>query len=71
MTTRISVSPLTGCIFQGRINKSGNAFIGEKKDVTSDVLRSVIEKAEYHGGSFDIEAGDRKWVVTVNVIKGE
>lgn len=34
-------------------------------DVTSDVLRSVVEKAEYHGGSFEIQAGDAKWAVTV------
>ena len=36
-----------------------------KTDVTSDVLKAVIDKAEYHGGSFDIEGGDEKWIVTV------
>lgn len=67
MTTRISCSPLTGRILQGRVNKAGNAFIGEKKDVTSDVLRAVIEKADFHGGSFPIQssAGD-EWTVTVS-----
>lgn len=61
----IAVSPLTGRIHSGRVNKAGTAFVGEKKDVTSDVLRAVIEKAEYHGGSFEIEGGGRKWTVTV------
>lgn len=65
MTTKISCSPLSGRIHQGRINSARTAFIGEKKDVTSDVLQAVIEKAEYHGGSFDIEGGGRKWIVTV------
>ncbi len=65
MTTHIGVSPLTGRIFQGRVNKEGNAFVGEKKDVTGDVLRCVIEKAEFHGGEFEIEGGGRKWTVTV------
>lgn len=65
MTTRIATSPLTGRIFSGRINKAGDAFVGEKRDVTSDVLRAVIEKAEFHGGTFDIEGGDQKWVVTI------
>ncbi len=65
MSTRIACSPLTGRIFRGRVNSSGTAFVGEKQDITSDVLRAVIEKAEHHGGSFVIEAGDQKWTLTV------
>lgn len=70
MSSRIGVSPLTGRIFRGRTNSAGNAFVGEKQDVTSDVLRAVIEKAEFHGGTFEIEGGDRKWTVTVTVTGG-
>lgn len=62
---RIGVSPLTGRIYMGRLNKARNAFVGEKQDVTSDVLQAVIEKALFHGGSFDIEGGGKKWTVTV------
>ena len=69
MTTKIACSPLTGRIFQGRINKDQNAFVGQKKDVTSDVLEAVIGKAEYHGGKFEIEGGDRKWLVKVTEVK--
>ncbi len=58
MSKRIATSPLTGRIFMGRINKAGNAFVGEKDDVTSDVLRAVIEKANFHGGGFFIEGSD-------------
>ena len=65
MSTHIGVSPITGRIFQGRANKAGTAFIGDKKDVTSQVLRAVIEKSEYHGGVFDIEGDGNKWIVTV------
>jgi hypothetical protein len=65
MAEHIATSPLTGRIHSGRVNKAGNAFVGEKRDVTSDVLRAVIEKADFHGGSFDIEGGGRKWLVTV------
>lgn len=61
--TRIACSPLTGRIYQGRVN--GSSFVGQKRDVTSDVLRVVIEKAEYHGGAFEIEGGGEKWTVTV------
>lgn len=65
MSARIACSPLTGRIHMGRVNKQGTAFVGEKKDVTSDVLRCVIEKADFHGGSFEIEGGGQKWTVTV------
>ena len=65
MSTHIATSPLTGRIHQGRVNAAGTAFTGTKKDVTSDVLRAVIEKAEFHGGTFDIEGGGAKWIVTV------
>ena len=65
MTSRIACSPLTGRIYSGRLNKLQTAYVGEKLDVTSDVLRSVIEKADFHGGSFVIEGGGEKWTVTV------
>lgn len=65
MTQRIATSPLTGRIYQGRTNKDGTAFVGEKRDVTSDVLCAVIEKAEFHGGSFEIEGGGQTWTVTI------
>ena len=61
----IATSPLTGRIYSGQVNKSMTAFVGEKKDVTSEVLKAVIDKAEYHGGSFEIEGAGQKWTVTV------
>ena len=61
----IAVSPLTGAIFQGRVNKAGNAFLEGKKDITSQVLCAIIEKAEFHGGEFEIRGGNRLWTVTV------
>ncbi len=44
MSTRIGLSPLTGRIYLGRVNRTGDAFIGDKRDITSDVLRVMIEK---------------------------
>lgn len=65
MTARIGISPLTGRAYLGRTNKAGDSFVGEKRDITSDVLRAVIEKADFHGGTFEIESGADKWIVTV------
>jgi len=70
MIKRIACSPLTGRIYQGRVSAKGDSFIGEKQDVTSDVLLAVIEKADYHGGSFDIEGGGKRWLVTVSEAEG-
>ena len=65
MTKRLVCSPLTGTIFLGAVNDNGNAFIGPTADMTNDFLRTLIEKADYHGGQFDIQAGNEKWIVTV------
>lgn len=68
----ISVSPLTGCVYAGRLNKAGNAFTSYKKDVTSDFLRCVLEKAHYHGGTFEIRGSDGSLhTVTVSKALGE
>jgi hypothetical protein len=65
MSTRIACSPLTGTIYTGRVNKTGTHFIGEKRDVTSDVMGALISKAEFHGGAFQIRSGDYVWDVSV------
>lgn len=71
MSTRIACSPLTGRIFSGRVNKDGTAFLSGKRDVTSDVLKAVIDKASFHGGAFEIEGGLSKWTVTVTNIANQ
>lgn len=66
MKTRIATSPLSGRILAGHVNTAGTAFVGETKDVTSDVLGAFIEKARFHGGSFPIEGSNgASYTVTV------
>jgi len=63
---RIAVTALTGRIVAGSETAKGNEITeGSRQDVTSDFMKAVIDKAEYHGGSFVIEGGDQKWEVTV------
>ena len=65
MSQRIASSPLTGRIHSGHVSKDGTHFVGKKRDVTSDVLRAVIDKAEFHGGAFEIEGNGKKWILTI------
>jgi hypothetical protein len=44
MAHRIACTAIDKRIMLGRVNKAGNSFIGEPQDVTSDVLKAVIEK---------------------------
>ena len=37
------------------------------KTTTPKTKKAVIDKAEYHGGSFEIEGGNQKWTVTVTL----
>jgi len=41
---RIATAALTGRIYLGTVNKAGTDFTGAKQDVTSDVLKAVIDK---------------------------
>ena len=41
---RIATAALSGRIYAGRVNKAGTSFLDGKVDVTSDVLKAVIEK---------------------------
>ena len=42
-----------------------DAVVGTKVDMTNDFLHTLIEKADYYGGQFDIQSGNEKWIVTV------
>ena len=59
----LGLSPITGSIYSGTIK--GDMWVGKKTDVTSDFLRCVLEKANYHGGEFEIRGGGKLFTVTV------
>jgi len=40
----IATAALSKRIYAGRLNKKGNAFTDGKQDVTSDVLKAIIDK---------------------------
>ncbi len=68
-TRRIATAALTGRIYRGRVAADRQNFIGEKEDVTSDVLKAVIDKATYHGGEFTVEGDGKKWQVIVKELQ--
>lgn len=68
-TIRLAVTALAGRVIAGIESVKGNAITeGSSQDVTSDFMKSLIDKAEWHGGSFEIEGAGRKWVATVTEV---
>ena len=43
MAIRLGCAALSGRIYAGRPNKKGDGFVGQRHEVTSDVLKTVIE----------------------------
>ncbi len=66
-TIRLGVTALTGRIIAGFENAKGTEITeGSRQDVTSDFMKALIDKAEYHGGEFDISGGGEFWDVKVS-----
>lgn len=42
----VACAALSGRIYAGRINKAGTGFLAGKQDVTSDVLKAIIDKVK-------------------------
>ncbi len=40
---RVATAVISKIIYAGKLNKKGTAFLANKTDVTSDVLKSIIE----------------------------
>lgn len=68
MNARIACAGISGRIIQGRVNKAGDSFTGQTRDVTSDVLKAVLDKLRHHGGSFDVTS-DGKVVATITLVE--
>lgn len=66
---RLAVTALTGTVIAGNEDAAGtNLTEFSRQDVTSDFMKALIDKADYHGGQFDIVSGGDKWLVTVTKV---
>jgi hypothetical protein len=68
---RVQPSPLTQTIYAGRINKDGTAWQGEKHDVTSDVIGSIIQYVGVGNVISVNENGQPAYEIEVRAIKAE
>lgn len=64
----VACAALTGTIYAGRINKAGNAFLDGKQDVTSDVLKAIIEKVKPGHAVFVNVDGEPKFKLEVTEV---
>lgn len=67
----IAVSPLTGTVYSGKVSQKTDMWVGKKTDVTSDFLRCVIDKANFHGGCFEIRGSSGTVHVVTVVLEGK
>ncbi len=64
----IACAALSGRIYAGKLNKARNAFLDGKEDVTSDVLKAVIDKIQPgHVETVTVD-GDPKYEIEVREI---
>ena len=67
---RMQMTALGGRMMAGHPDKTGrNLTEGSRQDITSDFMKCLIQKAEYHGGTFEIVGDGRKWDVVVTEVK--
>lgn len=66
MAKRIACTALTGRIVMGNVASDMVSFRGPTVDVTSDVLKAVLDKLKIEGGSMDITANG-KVVATLSI----
>lgn len=65
---RIACTALTGRIQLGRVSKDKTSFVGIPVDVTSDVIKAMMDKLEHHGGTMDITENGKP-VATITLTK--
>ncbi len=71
----IGNNPLTNTIYGGTLIKGASVWSADKQDVTIDALSAVIEHCmtfqdRNDGDKVVLSAGDTKYVLSVEVIKG-
>ena len=64
---RIGCSPLTGTIFAGHVLKDGVTWSANKTDVTSDVLKAVIDKIGVGNTSVITVAGKPAFEISIAI----
>lgn len=66
MNHRIACAGISGRILLGKVSKDKLSFVGTPADVTSDVIKAMMDKLVHHGGTMDITE-DGKAVATITL----
>lgn len=65
---RIACTAITKRINAGRLNKAGDSFVGDPKDVTGECLKAVIDFVGVGQSSVVTENGVPKYEIEVRLI---
>jgi hypothetical protein len=67
MNLRLAASSLSDTVYIGKVSDCGTHFVGDKKDVTSDFFKAIIDL--YAGYSTEIVGeGGKRYKLTVQEI---
>lgn len=67
---KIGISPMTGEVYAGKLNKKGNLWLS-KVNVTNQFVDTVLRKYEGKIEEVENEATGEKWEISVKKIKGK
>ena len=65
---RIATSALTKRVYLGKVSKDGLDFIGNPTDVTSDVIKAIIDKVGVGGTDVVHVDGKPKYEISVKEV---
>lgn len=64
---RLSVSVMSEEVYIGKISKDGVRFTGQKKDITSDFIKAIIDKFKNSTAIVGVK-GEQQYRITVEEV---
>ena len=69
-TLKLGCAPVSGTIYAGRLDKTNTRWVGDRKDVTDDVINAVADHLLGHAkNGYILEIGAGKFLLTMTPVE--